>query len=160
MRKGMRRPAAGGLATWFGLATVIASCGGTTPAVPDIAVRDAWVRPATLPDNPGGAPVNSAAYLVVENRGGAADRLLGVAFAGAKRAELHESFVDTAGVARMRRVEAVDVPAEAEARLEPGGLHVMLMGLDAGLVAGDSVDLVLRFETSGERTVRAEVRTI
>jgi copper(I)-binding protein len=36
----------------------------------------------------------------------------------------------------------------------------MLMGLGAPLVAGDSVDLVLRFESSGERTVRAEVRPI
>jgi len=158
MRKGMRRPVPGGLTTWIGLATLVASCGQTTPAVPELAIRDAWVRPAGLPETPGGAPVNSAAYFVVENRGGASDRLLDVAFAGASRVELHESVVDSAGVARMRPVEALEVPAGAEARLEPGGLHVMLMGLGAPLVAGDSVDLVLRFEGSGERTVRAEVR--
>jgi copper(I)-binding protein len=157
---GMRRPAPGGLGTLIALATLATSCGGPTPATPDLTIRDAWVRPAALPETPGGAPVNSAAYLLVENRGGAADRLLDVGFAGASRVELHESFVDSAGVARMRRVEAVDLPAGAEARLQPGGLHVMLMGLGAPLVAGDSVDLVLRFESSGERTVRAEVRPI
>ncbi len=160
MRKGMRRPVRVGLGTLVGLATLVAACGEAPPPAPDLAVRDAWVRPAALPESAGGAPVNSAAYLVVENRGGASDRLVGVDFAGAARVELHESFVDSTGVARMRRVDAVEVPAGAEARLEPGGLHVMLMGLRGALVAGDSVDLVLRFESSGERPVRAAVRPL
>ena len=160
MRKGTPRPLKGGITAIVGLATLVAACGEPPPATPDLAIQEAWVRPAALPETAGGAPVNSAAYLVVENRGGAPDRLLGVGFSGASRVELHESFVDSTGVARMRRVEGIDVGAGAEARLEPGGLHVMLMGLRAPLVAGDSVDLVLRFERSGERTVRAEVRPI
>ena len=160
MRNGRLGPVPGGRTLLVVLASLGASCGDSRPGTPDLAVRDAWVRPATLPETPEGPPINSAAYLVVENRGGASDRLLAVEFSGASMAELHESFVDSSGVARMRRVEAVDVPAGEDVRLEPGGLHVMLMGLRAPLVKGDSVDLVLRFEDSGERTVRAAVRPL
>jgi periplasmic copper chaperone A len=142
-----------------GLALLAAACGGTQPPAPDLAVRDAWVRPAAA-GAADAAPVNSAAYLTIENRGGAPDRLVGVGFAGASRVELHESLVDEAGVARMRPVEAVEIPAGGVARLAPGGLHAMLMGLRSTLAEGDSVDLALRFETTGERTVRAVVRPL
>jgi hypothetical protein len=47
-----------------------------------------------------------------------------------------------------------------EARLEPGGLHVMLMGLESTLSVGDSIEIVLRFEVSGEKSVRVVVRQL
>jgi len=103
-------------------------------------------------------PVNSAAYLKIENRGTAADRLVEVIFGGANRVELHESFVDERGIASMRPVASVEVPAGGEARLEPGGLHVMLMGLTGRLSVGDSISTVLRFEIAGRRSVIAVVR--
>jgi copper(I)-binding protein len=106
------------------------------------------------------SPVNSAAYLTIENRGDATDRLVGVSFDAAQRVELHESFVDEQGIASMRPVSNVELPAGGEARLEPGGLHVMLFGLDAPLSAGDSVRLVLEFEVSGRLTVTAVVRRL
>ncbi len=139
------------------LTGLLASCGGSPPPAPDLEVRDAWVRPAAVPADTAAAPTNSAAYLTVVNHGKAADRLVGVGCPGARRAELHESFVDEAGVAKMRGVDGVPVPAGGEARLEPGGLHVMLMGLAESLVAGDTLELILRFETGGEVLVRAPV---
>lgn len=148
----------GTLAVLSGLVALGGACREAPPPAPELEVRDAWVRPAMVADAADAPPVNSAAYLVIENRGGAADRLVDVRFAGAARVELHQSFVDGEGIARMRSVEAVEVPAGGEARLAPGGLHVMLMGLREGLSEGDSVDLVLRFEEAGERAVRASVR--
>ena len=132
-------------------------CGDSAPPAPDLIVRDAWIRPAVVP---GGmeVPVNSAAYLTIENRGTAADRLVEVIFGGANRVELHESFVDERGIASMRPVASVEVPAGGEARLEPGGLHVMLMGLTGRLSVGDSISTVLRFEIAGRRSVIAVVR--
>jgi copper(I)-binding protein len=54
---------------------------------------------------------------------------------------------------RMREVDAIDLPAGREVRLEPGGLHLMLMGLKAPLKAGDKLSLTLRFERAGEVTL-------
>lgn len=146
------------LAVAFLAVATAGACGERGTAAPQVEVRDAWVRAATLPESPGPGGVNSAAYFTLSNSGGVADRLVGVDFAGARRAEMHETVVDSLGVARMRPVEAVDVPAGGEARFEPGGLHVMLMGLQSSLAEDDTVVLELRFEASGPVSVRAPVR--
>jgi copper(I)-binding protein len=64
------------------------------------------------------------------------------------------------GVMRMRPVEALLVPAHGEAVLEPGGLHVMLMGLGDPLVEGNSLPLTLHFEHAGEVEVVATIESI
>lgn len=135
---------------------VLAACGGTSERGPDLAIREARVRPVAVSDV-GGSPVHSAAYLTIRNRGGADDRLLGAGFAGARRVEMHETRVSPEGLATMRPVESIEIPAGEEIRLEPGGLHLMLMGLESSLVSGDTVHLLLKFETNGTRTVPAEV---
>lgn len=136
----------------------VIGCRDAAPPAPDLVIRDAWVRSAVPPEQMTG-PVNSGAYMTIDNRGDAADRLVEVGFEGASRVELHESFVDEQGLARMRRVEAVEVPPGGEVTLAPGGLHVMLIGLNRPLTAEDSVPLLLRFEVSGERLLFAEVRS-
>jgi copper(I)-binding protein len=141
----------------FAFPLMLTGCGDPALPTPDLAVTDAWVRAAVVPEE-ATTPVNSAAYLTIKNRGNGPDRLVGASFEGAKRVELHESFVDAQGLASMRRVDSVELPQGGEARLEPGGLHVMLMGLDATLSVGDSVSTVLQFEVSGRLTVSAVVR--
>ena len=131
-------------------------CADDAPPAPDLAVRDAWVREAGAPVV-GEAPVNSAAYMTIENRGDAADRLLDVDAAIARRVELHRTVVDDRGMAIMRPVEVVHVPAGETAELRPGGLHVMLLGLDSELTSGDTIELVLRFERFGPLELRAPV---
>ena len=59
---------------------------------------------------------------------------------------------------KMRRVEQVAIPAGAEVAFEPGGLHLMLIGLKAPLVAGKSLPLVLQFRDAGAIKVDFEVR--
>jgi periplasmic copper chaperone A len=71
--------------------------------------------------------------------------------------ELHQT-VDEDGMTRMRRVDGIDVQADESVRLEPGGLHLMLIDVNRRVVRGDSVELRLRFERAGEIEVRAEVR--
>jgi copper(I)-binding protein len=97
-----------------------------------------------------------AGYLSVTNAGAEADRLLAVE-ADFPRVELHTTEVDAAGVARMRPVEAVEVPPGATVTLAPQGTHVMFMGLEAQLVEGERVPAVLVFEKAGEVAVEFAV---
>lgn len=113
-------------------------------------VSDAWAR-ATPP----GVDVG-AAYLVITG-GSRADRLVGASTSRAAMTHLHE-VVESEGVAKMRAIEAVPIPAGAKVTLAPKGTHIMLMGLDAPLVAGQSFTLTLRFGESGEQTVTVAVR--
>lgn len=127
------------------LAATLASC---APAKPDIAVSDAWAR-ATAPGQS-----NAAIYATIANTG-AADQLVGVA-TGAGMAMLHAN-ESKGGVARMRMIAAVPVPAQGRVSLTPGGTHVMLTGLKAPLAAGTQFPMTLRFAASGERTVDVSV---
>ncbi|MGB2202351.1 MAG: copper chaperone PCu(A)C [Pseudooceanicola atlanticus] len=43
---------------------------------------------------------------------------------------------------------------------EPGGLHIMLMGLQEPLVEGDSIQLDLLFDDGGRMPVNVRVRGI
>ena len=86
---------------------------------------------------------------------GGADRLIGAFREAADRVEIHQNSMAD-GVMRMRRVEAVDIPARGEARLEQGGYHLMIFGLEA-VEAGDTVFVTLDFETAEDETVEFTV---
>jgi copper(I)-binding protein len=65
------------------------------------------------------------------------------------------------GVAKMREVEGgIPVPAGESVTLEPGGLHVMLMGLSKPLAEGETAPLTLRFESGAEIAVDAPIRAV
>ena len=144
-------------ATFLVVVAGLAGCTPETTPAPDLQFHEARVRPVALSATAERA-VNSAAYLAIRNLGNASDRLIGAAFEGARRVEVHETRIDEDGLAIMRPVESVLIPAGGEIRLEPGGLHVMLMGLDRPLVAGEEVELTLIFQDSGARSLIARVR--
>lgn len=119
----------------------------------DLTIVRPWAR-ATA-----GAQTNGAAYAVIRNGGERADRLVAARSPAARTVELHGSTVTPEGVARMRPVEAVEVPPGGEARFEPGGLHIMLVGLAGPLAAGASFPVMLVFERAGEVMVKVTVET-
>ena len=71
--------------------------------------------------------------------------------------QLHRTTIDEAGLARMGEVEGLDLPADSSVALEPGGYHLMLMGVGP-LVAGDTIELTLALEGSDSLEIVAEVR--
>jgi copper(I)-binding protein len=113
-------------------------------------VSDAWSR-ATAP----GVEVG-AGYMVIKG-GRRDDRLVGATSERADMVHLHD-VVEEDGVAKMRSTEEVEIPAGQRVELAPKGRHLMLMGLDAPLVAGQTFTLVLRFADSAEQTVTVTVR--
>jgi copper(I)-binding protein len=54
---------------------------------------------------------------------------------------------------RMREVDSVDLPAGKKIVFEPGGYHIMLLGLKKKLVEGERFPLTLEFEKAGKITV-------
>lgn len=117
----------------------------------DIHIGHPWARP-TLPGQPVGG-----GYLKLDNRGAAADRLLGASADGvAARVEVHEMQMQGETM-RMRRVDGIALPAGKRVALEPGGLHLMLLELKAPLAEGATFPLKLKFERAGEVTVEVKV---
>jgi hypothetical protein len=95
-------------------------------------------------------------FLSIENKGGSDDRLLSARAAVSQAVELHTMSME-GNVMKMRPVDAIAVPAGKTVKLEPGGLHIMFVGLKAPLAEGDSFPMTLRFEKAGEVTVTVKV---
>lgn len=142
-------------------ALLIAAAGALSIALPaaahdyrvgELTIDHPWAR-ATVPGQKGGG-----AFLKIMNRGSAADRLV-FAAAPADRVgstEMHSMRME-GNIMRMREVAAIDIPAGQTVALEPGGLHIMFMGLKSPLREGEKLPLVLRFEKAGEITVQVHV---
>lgn len=129
----------------------LAACAESTPPRPAVQVEGAWVRAVAGPD------VNTAAYMTLRNAGAAPDRLTGARSEISRMTQLHRTTIDEAGLARMSEVEGLDLPADSSVALEPGGYHLMLMGVGP-LVVGDTIEITLALEGSGSLEIAAEVR--
>ena len=126
-------------------ALLLASC--SDGGAPDLQIADAWARETVA-----GQP-STAAYMTIRNRGSEDDRLVGIVVPAPAKAMLHASET-SGGISRMREMgSGLAIPAGTSVELKPGGSHIMITGLDAPLREGSSLDLRLKFEKSGERSV-------
>lgn len=118
-------------------------------SAPDLNIRDGWAR-ATAEGQTSGA-----VYLTIDNKGGA-DRLVSVSTDQAAMAMPHEN-ATVDGVSQMRMLEDIEVPANGQVVLAPGGTHIMLEGLRGELVKGYRFEVELTFDKSGRKVVPVTV---
>ncbi len=130
----------------------VSACSGEK--VPDIQISGAWARQSPK------AATNGAAYMVIENKGGADDALIGASADVSDVVEIHEMVIDDNNVMHMKPVagQRLVIPAKGKVELKPGGYHIMFIGLKEPLKEGDVIDLTLKFEKSGEKKVQAPVK--
>jgi copper(I)-binding protein len=118
--------------------------GASGAALAQVTVTDPWVRGTVAGQRATGAFMTLTAA--------SATTLVGAASPVAKIVEIHEMAMD-GGVAKMRAVQRVDLPAGKPVALKPGGYHVMLMALQQPLKEGESVRIALTFQgQDGKRT--------
>ncbi len=117
----------------------------------NLVVSQPWSNPA-----PPVATVG-AVYFTLANTGAKADRLTGISSPIARQVEIHDSRV-LQGTMQMRSVAFVESPAGTTVKIEPGGLHVMLVGLTRPLTPGMEFPLSLTFRDSGVLKVVVTVR--
>ncbi len=113
---------------------------------PPVRIAGAWARPGED---------MSAAYMRLTNGGTEMERLVAVR-SEAGMAEIHEMQME-GDIMRMRPVEGIDIPPGETVALQPGGLHIMLMGLPEPLAAGDTLPLTLVFASGQTVEVTAWV---
>jgi periplasmic copper chaperone A len=119
----------------------------------DLQVRHSWSR-ATPP----GAKVG-VTYMEIRNSGAKPARVIGASTPLARKVEMHVTTHD-GGVARMREVKTLDIPAGGRVELRPGGSHLMLVDLVRPLAKGERIPLTLRFEGAGELALEVEVQEL
>lgn len=117
----------------------------------DIQIKHPYARATVQQQTSGGA------YLELENKGKAADKLTKVDSSVAKSVEMHS--MEMAGdVMKMRQVDYVTLNANSKINMKPGGgYHLMLIGLKRQLNTGDKFPLTLYFEKAGKIEVVVNV---
>ncbi len=128
-------------------ALLAASCGSSG----ELSVSDPWARPTA----PGAE--NAAFYLEIENSGD--DEILtGASSDRCTMTEVHATTM-TDGVMSMApaSAEALTISSGGSLTLEPGGIHVMCMGIKAPLIQGEVVTVELRFFEADPISVDATV---
>jgi periplasmic copper chaperone A len=114
-----------------------------SPAAAQIKIENPWAR-ATAP----GAKI-AAGYMVIQNAGAAADRLIAASSPAAEKVETHVTVKD-GDIFRMREVKGYDIPPKGSFELKPGGAHLMFVNIKAPFKESAKVPLTLRFERAGE----------
>lgn len=112
---------------------------------------ESWIR-GSVPGQK-----NGAGYLVITNPSAQPVELTSARSDRADRVELH-TIVREEGVAKMREVQGIPIPANGAVKLEPGGYHIMFIGLTQPFVAGESIPVVLNFAGKDPVTVEFAVQ--
>lgn len=119
-----------------------------------VMAESAWARATAGPAKAG------AAYLTLMNAGHETDRLVDVKSDLAKRTEIHNHLME-GSVMKMAKVEGgVEVVPGSPTVFQPGGLHVMFMGLKKPFVEGEKLPLTLVFEKAGEMQIEFVVQGV
>lgn len=100
---------------------------------------------------------NGAAYLVIENTGPSEAKIVGVSTDIAELAQVHTHEQD----GDLRRMVALELPIVLQPgetlTMQPGGVHLMLLGLNEALKIGDQIDLILHLEGRHVRDLEVSV---
>lgn len=99
-----------------------------------------------------------AGFFAVTNTGSEADRLVAVT-ADFPRVEIHETIMED-GIARMQQIEGLVIEPGETVTLQPGGKHIMFMGLSETFDVGEEIPATLVFERAGAIAITFEVRPI
>jgi len=137
-------------------ASLLLVCSGAALAAgiaDSVEAADPYVR-AVPPGQP-----NSAAFMTLTNQSGEDHALVAAESGASKVVELHTHVMEE-GMMKMRKVEKIDLPAGQAVSLQPGGLHVMLIGLQQELVPDQPVTLHLVFDDGSKKEIQAPVRKL
>jgi len=116
-----------------------------------IAIDHPWVRPTAEGTKTG------AAYLLLTNKGSAADKLVSASSPVAGKTQIHQTS-DEGGVMKMREVVGgIELAPGATVALKPGGYHIMLIDLKQKLDEGRHIPLTLTFAKAGSIDVEVDV---
>ncbi|MEV1129050.1 copper chaperone PCu(A)C [Agromyces sp. NPDC049794] len=120
-------------------ATNAAGAGAGSVAETSVTLTDGWAKAAETG--------MTAVFGELENTGSEDLVVVAVETDAAQSAELHEMVDDGGGTMTMREKDGgFPLDAGDHLHLEPGGNHIMLLGIAAPLLAGDEVAVTITFD--------------
>lgn len=119
----------------------------------EIQVNDAWARPTP--------PImrTAAIYLEVTNNGETIEKLLSASISPtlAKKTEFHKTVVKNEVAKMVHQKDGVKLPPKSRVTFEPGGLHIMLLGMQKPLIEGTEFEIELELTNNKKILVPVNV---
>lgn len=145
------------MATAMAAALTLTACGGAeiTDHSDHITVANAYVRATDAMSEMGGVLMTGVFFEITNNH----DEdvvLVGGSAAGVETVEVHEV---VNGLMRLKP-GGLNIAGGQTEILKPGGNHVMLIGLDGALIAGDEITFTLEFSDGHSVDVTAPVKIV
>lgn len=126
---------------------------GSAFAIADnkLEIDDAWIAEAP--------PVSKvmAAYMEIENETQQDRQAVAMQCKEFERAEFHRT-VDKDGMASMEHQKVLNIPANSELELRPGGYHIMLFTPARSFKAGDNTGCSMEFDDGTSIQLELEIR--
>ncbi|MEO6014680.1 MAG: copper chaperone PCu(A)C, partial [Devosia sp.] len=120
----------------------------------DIAVSGAYTR-AMLPN-----AKSAAGYMVIENTGADADRLIGVKSEAATTIDVHQMKMN-GEMMEMSPIEGgLEIPAHGKLELAPMGYHLMFTGIATPFKQGECVQIFLEFQSGHELPITLNIGSV
>lgn len=136
----------------------VSACGSeseeSSSTGPALEIQDAWVR-ATV-----GAKDTSmtSAFMVLSNNTDHSWSITAASTDVAEMAEFHDMKTVDGQMVMAKMEDGIELQPQSGAVLQPGGKHVMLMGMKQQLKAGDEVTFTLTYDGDQTATVTAPVK--
>lgn len=116
-----------------------------------VLVQHAWIKLA-----PPGAAVN-AAYMHLHNHSSIARIVVAASADCCEQVMMHESR-RVGDKVFMDHLDSIEIPAQSERILAPGGVHLMLIGARTPLAVNDQVKIVLDFSDGSQHIETVSVK--
>jgi copper(I)-binding protein len=141
------------------VAVIFAVCIGKPAQAEDFTAGSLKISAPWVRATPHGATVGGG-YLTITNTGSTPDRLVSGTSDISARFEIHKMSMDN-GVMKMRPVpNGVEIKPGQTVEINPGGYHVMFIGLKKPLEQGQQIQAMLKFEKAGNVAINFTVEPI
>ena len=132
-------------------ALLLSGCAsGSVDGHDELHISDGWVRVSEYSDHVDGM---TGAFAKIENHTDHDVTLVGGSAEIAMMTEVHEVVMLDGAMKMQPKDGGILIKAGESVTLEPGGLHVMLMGLKKAILEGDEVTLTLDFDGAEDQTL-------
>ena len=119
-------------------------------AFAELEFSDAWIKnlPPTIPVRAG--------YMTMHNPGPGTLGVVAIRSEAFASVEIHRSFMQD-GMMRMEPVDKLEIGPDASVKLEPGGLHLMMMMPQEPTSPGDEIVIFVELDDGSEQDLKMTV---
>jgi periplasmic copper chaperone A len=138
-----KRPTRAALVAAIALTLAACSSGGTSNDADSLTITDTWAKAAETG--------MTAAFGTITNSSNHDINIVAASSPAATEVQLHEVVDD-----KMRQVDGgFVIPAGGSLTLQPGGFHLMFMGIPSPIKAGDDVSVTITLSDKSQKTFTA-----